>query len=143
MPYTYQELVDISESKYNTAGMYLNTVQTFLTKTYVHIQNSQYDAAVYDLYVSVNNLYGAVKYHHNYGNWGTKWHLCNELFFRAEPAGGEELTMTAILDAMQKAEPHQPLIFVALTEAYKSSVWNASFDENFFGDLVKKWSIWG
>lgn len=53
------------------------------------------------------------------------------------------LTMSAILDAMLNAEPHQPLLFIAYLEAYKASVWNATFDERFFADLVKKWLIWG
>ena len=53
-----------------------------------------------------------------------------------------EVDMSAILKAMEEAEPHQPLLFVAYLEAYYASVWNASFDERFFADLVKKWSIW-
>jgi len=50
--------------------------------------------------------------------------------------------MSAILKAMSEAEPHQPLLFMGYFEAYQASVWNASFDEHFFADLVKKWSIW-
>ncbi|GAI92009.1 unnamed protein product, partial [marine sediment metagenome] len=57
-----------------------------------------------------------------------------------EPA---ELTMAAILDAMEKALPHEPLLFVAYLEAFKASAWDATFDERFFADLVKKWKIWG
>lgn len=54
-----------------------------------------------------------------------------------------ELTMSKILQAMYLAEPHQPLIFIAYLEAYKASVWNATFDERYFADLVKRWAIWG
>jgi len=56
--------------------------------------------------------------------------------------GAPELNMAAILKAMENAEPHQPILFVGLLEAYYASVWNASFDEQFFAELVKKWSIW-
>lgn len=55
---------------------------------------------------------------------------------------GADITMSAMLKAMHEAEPHQPLLFMGYLEAYKASVWNASFDENFFANLVKKWSIW-
>jgi hypothetical protein len=54
-----------------------------------------------------------------------------------------ELTMTDMLKAMNDAESHQPLLFVGYLEAYYASVWNASFDTEFFAELVKKWSIWG
>jgi len=57
--------------------------------------------------------------------------------------GGGIIDMSAILKAMDAAEPHQPLLFVAYLEAYYASVWNASFDEQFFAELVRKWSIWG
>lgn len=53
------------------------------------------------------------------------------------------IDMTAILVAMKNAKPHQPLLFVGYLEAYKASVWNATFDETFFADLVRKWMIWG
>jgi len=57
--------------------------------------------------------------------------------------GAIPLDMSAILTAMGEAEPHQPLLFMAYVQAYEASVWNATFDERFFADLVKKWSIWG
>ncbi|GAI70891.1 unnamed protein product [marine sediment metagenome] len=53
------------------------------------------------------------------------------------------LTMSDILEAMKNAKPHQPLLFMGYLEAYKASVWNATFDETFFADLVRKWLIWG
>ncbi|MBA7670741.1 hypothetical protein ES703_78888 [subsurface metagenome] len=56
---------------------------------------------------------------------------------------GGKVDMSAILTAMGEAEPHQPLLFMAYVQAYEASVWNATFDERFFADLVKKWSIWG
>lgn len=54
-----------------------------------------------------------------------------------------EVTMSAILAAMDKALPHQPLLFVAYVEAYYASAWDATFDERYFADLVKRWKIWG
>ncbi|GAH45451.1 unnamed protein product [marine sediment metagenome] len=58
-----------------------------------------------------------------------------------EPAGA--VTMDAIINAMKAAEPHEPLLFIAYLEAFKASAWDATFDERFFADLVKKWKIWG
>lgn len=58
-------------------------------------------------------------------------------------AAPPELTMSDILNAMENALPHQPLLFVAYLEAYKASCWNATFDEEFFANLVKKWLLWG
>lgn len=58
-------------------------------------------------------------------------------------SGGVDITMSDILTAMSEAEPHQPILFIAYLEAYRASVWNASFDELFFANLVKKWDIWG
>jgi len=66
-----------------------------------------------------------------------------DLLEPCEPSEPYELTMSKILEAMLEAEPHQPLLFIAYVEAYRASVWNATFDERFFADLVKKWAIWG
>ena len=70
-------------------------------------------------------------------------HFFASIYYAFEGAVAPEIDMSAILKAMAEAEPHQPLLFIAYLEAYQASVWNASFDERFFADLVKKWSVWG
>lgn len=71
--------------------------------------------------------------------WQRAW--LYECFYWMKQETGK-ITMSDILVAMSEAEPHQPLLFMAYVQAYEASVWNASFDERFFADLVKKWSIW-
>lgn len=99
------------------------------------------------LHYAVQTLWVAIW---NMGRFTEEYHINSHLWRSIYLAWDEapeppppEITMSDILKAMSEAEPHQPLLFVGYLEAYKASVWNASFDETYFADLVKKWAIWG
>lgn len=96
---------------------------------------------VYKIVCGINNALSA--FHYLMGtpalSWEDAW--LYECFYWLQQETGA-IDMAAILNAMENAKPHQPLLFMGYVEAYKASVWNATFDERFFADLVKKWSIW-
>lgn len=103
----------------------------------IHAFDQEWRTHIKTMVTSVENIISFL-IHGNYLNR----HPFRLPYFLTNCVGGEEIDMSAILTAMENAEPHQPLLFVGLTEAYYASVWNASFDENFYAELVKKWSIW-
>lgn len=48
-----------------------------------------------------------------------------------------ELTMDDILSVMVTAEPEQVNYFVGLVDAYRQSIWNKPFNEEFFAALAR------
>lgn len=56
-----------------------------------------------------------------------------------EPA---ELTMDAILSTMLSADPPQVEYFVGLVDAYRQSIWNRPFNQEFFAALGRGFMEW-
>ncbi len=54
-----------------------------------------------------------------------------------EPPEPYELTMDAIINVMLTAEPAQVEYFVGLVDAYRQSIWNKPFNEDFFAALAR------
>jgi len=108
-----------------------------------HHYAGEYPQSTYDLAHSVRLIRQVLTHILSFTGYGASYSLlCENIYWANADAGAGAVDMSAILDAMSKAEPHQPLLFVGYLEAYYASVWNASFDEGFYADLVKKWSIW-
>lgn len=53
-----------------------------------------------------------------------------------------DLTMDAILSTMLSADPYQVMYFIGLLDAYKQSVWNKPFNEEFFAALARGFEQW-
>jgi len=53
-----------------------------------------------------------------------------------------EVTMGAILSAMLQANPNQVRYFVGLVDAYRQSIWNQPFNEEFFAALARGFEQW-
>lgn len=50
-------------------------------------------------------------------------------------SGAYDLTMANILNAMLGASPNEVMYFVGLTDAYRQSVWEQDFNQEFFAAL--------
>lgn len=130
--------------------------------------NNAYEEACWEKGYAAGDLHNAIYWreHFNIINWRmyiekTLQHLINFADYISTEGWGvdedylileylnyytgevTEVDMTAILDAMEKAEPHQPLLFIGYLEAYYAATWNATFDETAMAELVRKWAIWG
>jgi len=150
MSWTYDQLIAELDSAYNTANIHRSGLMLEYNQAWADYTGGNDHAALQDviqgMYETVQAL-ASILAKGYYGWNGSTFALISALD-RAEAcpfiteAPEYKLTMSAILEAMFNAKPHQPLLFIGYLEAYKASVWNATFDERFFGDLVKKWSIW-
>jgi len=56
-------------------------------------------------------------------------------------AGGE-FDMDTLLSTMLQAEPDQVQYFVGLVDAYRQSIWNQPFNEEFFAALARGFEQW-
>lgn len=146
MAWTYDQLITELESNYHDADQgYSDTVTYRALAWFDWFTGHDHDAignmlsaisAIIDFQVGIM-AWG----NYGYPNYG--FALIDALHrSRACPFNGE-IDMSDILNAMDGALPHQPILFVAYLEAYKASVWNATFDERYFAELVKRWAIWG
>jgi len=59
------------------------------------------------------------------------------------PDEAPELTMEAILIAMLGANASEVMYFVGLVDAYRQSVWNQPFNQDFFASLARGFEQWG
>jgi len=55
---------------------------------------------------------------------------------------GGEFDMDTLLSTMLQAEPDQVQYFVGLVDAYRQSIWNQPFNEEFFAALARGFEQW-
>ncbi|GAI68954.1 unnamed protein product [marine sediment metagenome] len=143
MALTLRQWIDYAQTEYNAAYGSGCAVGYYLRRCGEQLQAGNLDNAGEMIYIAGTNMYDFAdealsRYSHQ------KFRIINALYWIDDNwPDGDGVTMSAILEAMKNAEPHQPLLFMAYLEAYKASVWNATFDETFFANLVRKWLIWG
>lgn len=54
-----------------------------------------------------------------------------------------EVTFNAITDALYDNDPVQGRILIAEIDAWRTAIWESEFDEVFFSNMVRRFSIWG
>lgn len=53
-----------------------------------------------------------------------------------------DLTMAAIIVTMLSANPKQVEYFVGLVDAYRQSIWNRPFNQDFYAALARGFELW-
>jgi len=53
-----------------------------------------------------------------------------------------ELTMDDLIQTMLVADPNQVEYFIGLVDAYRQSVWNRPFNQEFFAALARGFELW-
>lgn len=109
-----------------------------------HWESNQDHAAIEDLLTAVYQLIFSnldlIDNYSPYANGGAVYHFLNKYTWPyVQPA---VVDMDSILVAMFDVSPHQIMLFEAYTQAYKASIWNAPFDEEYHAALVRKWRLW-
>lgn len=94
--------------------------------------------ACYQFYIDL----GAVR-----NNWGggssTIGGRILEMFDHVnENMGGGEVDMSAILTAMLAATPDEIEQFVGIVDAFKVSIWNRPYNEEFYAALARGFAQW-
>jgi len=64
-----------------------------------------------------------------------------DLDSRISGIGG--VTMASILDALLSATFEELQMFMGITDAYKSAIWDAPFNEDFYAALARGFRVWG
>lgn len=59
------------------------------------------------------------------------------LYWASQEGGDGDVTMSAILDAMWKAEPHQSLLFIPMIDAMRGSIWNKTVTEEWMSNALR------
>ncbi|MBA7571645.1 hypothetical protein ES708_13411 [subsurface metagenome] len=59
------------------------------------------------------------------------------LYWASQEGGNGEIDMTAILDAMWKAKPHQCLLFIPMIDAMRGSIQNKTVTSQYMADALK------
>lgn len=72
---------------------------------------------------------------------GSAW-ACMNWIDENWPSEEPTVTMSAILDAMWDAEVHEPLLFIAVVDAMRSSILNRTIDLPTFARYVRHFSKW-
>lgn len=105
------------EGDWNQAIRYSNTA-TYWLETCC--------AAVFDFYVGLES----------------RSHFLASIWFASTIPSAGDITMDMILSAMVSADPDQVNYFVGLVDAYRQSVWNKPFNQEFFAALARGFELW-
>lgn len=63
-------------------------------------------------------------------------------FYTIDEAPDFDLTMDDLINAMLLADPYQVEYFVGLVDAYRQSIWNRPFNQEFFAALARGFEQW-
>jgi len=107
---------------------------------YQHWSVGQDHAAIEDLCLVSYDLCNSTGYlAYNYEPWAYEgalhWYLTHCI---AAPV----FDMDAILSVMLSADPIQVEYFVGLVDAYRQSIWNRPFNQDFYAALARGFMIW-
>ena len=135
---TYLDQID---GAYSEAIWSLNVVQPYLTWLQNNYTTSGFTYTWREaVALSLLNLEDAISYL-VYGNWMLQTPVRIPYYLR-NCIAAPEIDMSAILIAMLRANPDDVMYFIGLTDAYRQSVWNRPFNEEFFAALARGFAVW-
>ena len=107
---------------------------------YTHWGSGQDHAAIEDLCLACYDYGNSTGYlAFNYNPWVGEgpmyWYLVNCVT-------SFEMTMEVILTTMLAAKPNEVEYFVGLVDAYRQSIWNRPFNQEFFAALSRGFMQW-
>jgi len=142
---SFKSDVDMSLTKYQTAYTKVGTAVSFHSLARMQFDAGGYNAALDYLIDSVGEIAAYMSYALTYTSGGvTKYYLINALMqlpeYTQTPA--YELTMASLLTTMLSADPSEVLYFVGLVDAYRQSVWNRPFNQEFYAALARGFMEW-
>lgn len=142
---SFKSDVDTSLGKYQTAYTKIGNAIGYHSLARMQFDAGGYNAALDYIIQSVGEIVAYMSPAITYTSGGaTKYYLINALMqlsaYSDEPA--YELTMDSLLTTMLSADPSQVLYFVGLVDAYKQSVWNKPFNEEFYAALARGFTEW-
>lgn len=71
-------------------------------------------------------------------NFSLDWSMFGECLYWASQEGGDgAIDMSAILDAMWKAQPHQCLLFIPMIDAMRGAIQNKTVTSQYMADALK------
>lgn len=83
-----------------------------------------------------------ITYRYIWGENGFSMMIPTAFRYLKEQIDAMTVSMDAILSAMLTAEPNQVQYFVGLVDAYRQSVWNKPFNQEFFAALARGFAEW-
>lgn len=133
---------------YNKVHSAFTTVGTQLLAADGYCQdacnNPVWESARIDLYSGLTQIINAIgNVRGGYCGSPYDWNILLAFEWTYLNAGGDgvEVTMDAILSAMVAAESEQIMYFVGLVDAYRQSVWNKPFNQEFFAALARGFGL--
>jgi len=132
-------------TNWDTSITYLNYTQDAITLALAYFNAGNINMAVSTLINGLQQLHDTNEYMLAYiWTYSPKTNLCAVLKqMRSEYlAGGEDFSMDLLLSTMLQANPKQVQYFVGLVDAYRQSIWNQPFNEEFFAALARGFEQW-
>jgi len=89
---------------------------------------------VYTVFEQLNDFYGGA---------ADQSARMESLYWAAQEPAGAEITFDAVINVMLTANPDQIKYFVGLLDAYRQSIWNKPYNQEFFAALARGFMEWG
>lgn len=137
MAFTWEQLLAACNGAYEDVDGHWVQLQGILETIYGHMQAEHWELATTWLYYFAIYTRWTLEDLMIKGWYDNYWYLIPEMFYRVGEAEPPELTMEAIINAMLTASSDEVMYFVGLVDAYRQSVWNKPFNEEFFAALAR------
>ncbi len=143
MAITRESLIDDIDTQYSQAFTKSTAAWNSAQEAYAHYQLNQDHEAIYDLYSSCLRLVEMGKKimakNDPIGvNYAVPYFLRN---FTTETSG-ETFTMGILLAEMFQANNGELKNFIGLNDAYRQSLWNKPFNEEFWAAIARGFEQW-
>jgi len=123
-------------SYYNSAFYRANWAIADNANARTHWNLGEDHEAIYDLYLAGEDLSSALLYlTYKYDPYYTDMPIPHFLEFHTIEKA--EVTMLSILSAMSIATPDELMAFIAVTDAYRSALWDRPYNSEYYSTFVR------
>lgn len=137
--------IALIKAKATTIGTWIHYAADSLQSAGDNIAVLNWSGAANSLYAAHNQLeYAAGYMGYNPGSWNGLDDNFDSIFSLIDdnwPSDGA-VTMDAIVSAMLGANESQYTYFVGLIDAYRSALWDAPFNAEFYAALARGFKLW-
>ena len=139
------ELVEMLSDSWDGAVTEFGAVQGSINDAWTHWNAADDHAAIQDILIGFQNLHDAVEYMLCYvWLFDPKTCLAKILQLLEAGIGGDEyeLTMSDMINTMLTATPDEVQYMVGINDAYRQSIWDRPYNNEFFAALARGFESW-
>ena len=128
---------------WTTAKTYHGWANTDITWAATRWSEGNDHAAIYFTFSGLQDVWFCLRYLADFAEASYGYsHLMESIYWANKDIPAADFTMDTLIQTMLVADPNQVEYFVGLVDAYRMSIWNRPFNQEFFAALGRGFRLW-